>query len=532
MFEVLIVDDEPYLRDALRCLVDWEQAGFRIAGEAINGREALEILRGHPADVVFTDIRMPVMNGLELIEAARRERIRSLFVILSAYDEFHLVKDAFKLGAIDYVLKSELEEGDILSLLARCREGLSARPAAAATQAGRSPRARRESGAAAPAVPPLLGLDWLRDSSLAGGGAGGLRDGPLCAVVVRAGDSAQAVGAFELVRPVIESRGHGFFLTGKPGDWAVLCSFSAGTSWLDMESQIGELFDEAQQRLREAAQSPVSAGASGPAGTSCDVPALLDAAYAALQYGFVAGNHRLVFHNRIPDSSDAPCFDAEGRLAALREALRRRDLGVFRDRPEIFTVAEARFSAAQVPRIRNLFERYFYYLRDFVHQNGLECRPAIATRLAEYQDCLRLFGDLRRCNEWLRGLLRLLGEELCGKSRLVQRAMTLVSARLEQGVGLADAAREAGVSESYFSRVFSRQAGMPFVAYLTRCKMERAAEYLACTDLKIYEIADRLGYANPEHFSRVFKKTMGKSPREFQRAGGSVPRGQQDSGDR
>ena len=91
MKRVLIVDDEPFFRSALRALLPWEKHGFAVAGEAIDGAEALAFLRREPVDVVFTDIRMPVMDGIALIRAARAEGIGARFVVLSAYDEFGLV---------------------------------------------------------------------------------------------------------------------------------------------------------------------------------------------------------------------------------------------------------------------------------------------------------------------------------------------------------------------------------------------------------------------------------------------------------
>ncbi len=76
MRQVLIVDDEPFFRSALRSLLPWESHGCVVAGEAIDGAEALAFLRREPVDVVFTDIRMPVMDGIELIRRSRAEGIR------------------------------------------------------------------------------------------------------------------------------------------------------------------------------------------------------------------------------------------------------------------------------------------------------------------------------------------------------------------------------------------------------------------------------------------------------------------------
>ena len=88
MLTVFIVDDEKLIRDGMKKLFKWEENGFRICGEASNGRDALQAIRASTPDVVLTDLRMPAMDGLALT-AALREQIPSVeVVIITGYDEF------------------------------------------------------------------------------------------------------------------------------------------------------------------------------------------------------------------------------------------------------------------------------------------------------------------------------------------------------------------------------------------------------------------------------------------------------------
>ncbi len=106
MIKVLIVDDEPYIRQGMRILINWEQYGFEICGEASNGVEAVEQMKEKTFDLVITDIKMPRMDGLELI-AYTWEHIskRIRFIILSGFYEFEYAKKAIKYDVADYVLK-------------------------------------------------------------------------------------------------------------------------------------------------------------------------------------------------------------------------------------------------------------------------------------------------------------------------------------------------------------------------------------------------------------------------------------------
>lgn len=117
MLNVLIVDDEPFIRQGLTVLIDWEAEGFRIAGEAANGQEALSMLEKQHFDLIIADIQMPVMGGLELLKQTReRELSKARFVILSGYFEFEYAKDAIRYSCTDYILKP-IKEQELLALL-------------------------------------------------------------------------------------------------------------------------------------------------------------------------------------------------------------------------------------------------------------------------------------------------------------------------------------------------------------------------------------------------------------------------------
>ncbi len=106
MIRVLIVDDEPYIRQGLKIIINWEQYGFTVCGEAGNGKEALELLETSNIDLVITDIKMPIMSGLELIEQTWERVSRRIgFIILSGFYEFEYARKAIKYSVNDYVLK-------------------------------------------------------------------------------------------------------------------------------------------------------------------------------------------------------------------------------------------------------------------------------------------------------------------------------------------------------------------------------------------------------------------------------------------
>jgi len=123
---VLVVDDEPFVRLSLVSLHP-DADGFDFAAEASNGVEALAVLAARPEiDIVLLDLSMPVMDGLEVLRRLQAEPLArpTAVIVLSAHDDYHLVRDAFKLGATDYLLKRELDADTLRAALDKAASGL------------------------------------------------------------------------------------------------------------------------------------------------------------------------------------------------------------------------------------------------------------------------------------------------------------------------------------------------------------------------------------------------------------------------
>ena len=122
MLNVLLVEDEYIVRQGMQTMVEWETHGFHLSGAVNNGLEALKILETTPVDIVITDVRMPVMDGIELCRKIREYKYDCELIILSSYDSFEYVKQAMVLGARDYLYKPELTPENIIETLNRVAE--------------------------------------------------------------------------------------------------------------------------------------------------------------------------------------------------------------------------------------------------------------------------------------------------------------------------------------------------------------------------------------------------------------------------
>ncbi|OOM78782.1 putative response regulatory protein [Clostridium puniceum] len=122
MIKILIVDDEPFIRQGLKILINWEQYGYEIVGEAANGFEAIKELEKKDIDLIIADIKMPEMNGIELIEYVHDNILCEVkFIVLSGYYEFEYAKKAIKYNVKDYILKP-IQKDELIKVLIAFKE--------------------------------------------------------------------------------------------------------------------------------------------------------------------------------------------------------------------------------------------------------------------------------------------------------------------------------------------------------------------------------------------------------------------------
>lgn len=122
MINVLIVDDDRFVRIGLISMIPWEDYGMRVVGEAANGRRALEFMRQNKVNLMFVDIAMPIMDGMQLIRQAKEEFSDVHFVVLSFHEEFNYVQEAFRLGALDYISKDKMDTEDYNATMSRIQK--------------------------------------------------------------------------------------------------------------------------------------------------------------------------------------------------------------------------------------------------------------------------------------------------------------------------------------------------------------------------------------------------------------------------
>ncbi|MCB7318495.1 response regulator transcription factor [Lacrimispora sp. 210928-DFI.3.58] len=140
MYKVIVIEDETMVRRGIILTINWQALDCVIVGEAANGEEGAELVKRLSPDIIVTDVKMPRMDGVEMIAKLREQGCRARFIILTAYSDFKYAQSALRLGVSDYLLKP-LKDGDLEQAIEHIKNKLEERPAG-----------NRENEAAAPVL--------------------------------------------------------------------------------------------------------------------------------------------------------------------------------------------------------------------------------------------------------------------------------------------------------------------------------------------------------------------------------------------
>lgn len=499
MIRTMIVDDEALIHVTLRSMIDWESRGYTVVCDCRSGAQALDYLRDFPVDLLITDIKMPEMSGLELMRRLREGACMPVTVALSGYDEFDLVREAFRLGAYDYLLKANINRIALERLLDGLRQKVFHSPA----QGGELDRraARSVPGlAAGEYVAAMFQVQNFQETAQRFGG--NLRD-------------RMEKPMLELVRQIRRLQGRSEMAALRPDCFVLFYQVrdrdrvrdvilsvvrqiqGVWRDFMNLETAVGISdimpHDEMEQAVRRCE-------------TLCRLTVLqgMDAVRVQWEDGGLSQDY---------EGSAAGC---DGLIAALCGEDRQeadRELGLW------FSELKRLTGKEHIRRILILLarmgERLQGYGQEFFH---------IFPERVDYPKMLAQFETRSERELWLRSALRRV-QTACAEERQAKQTGAIDRARdfmrdnfANPELMLKTVADYVGFSEKYFSTRFAKECGCTFINYLNNLRIKRAQELLVQTDMKIYEISEAVGYSSIEHFNYMFKKKLCISPKDYRKS--------------
>lgn len=522
MTTILLVDDESAVRDAFRSVMDWEAHGFTIAAGAGSGVEALRLLRQQNFDVLVTDIRMPEMDGLALIEEALRVHPDLAVVVLSAYDDYSLVRKAFRLGAHDYFLKADSEPEELLDTLVGTVE-----------RVRRSRHGERMIQEQRLAERDARVTRYLNASECDGESTSDQVRENLRVIV---GDRRYLIArlAFE-----DRSREHGHFIEharSRLQQKQMGEVFRSGDAELVMllipepvrtEDDDSILLKRVAQFLYEllgfkdhGARTLFSVGMSG---VYDDVDRCREAyceASRMLEHRFEFGPGSIVTARMLRGDSTEPVDEAlEREIAAVVHEVGLARFDAVEEHLRVIRTFIADHHLSRDRALYSVYLRLYVKVQHLILARGIDLNDVLSENdrfLAQLQVADTLEEVDRRVVAWFAKLFEVLRSptgEYAGNPVLTAQAF--MRRNYHRRLKLAQIAEHVAVHPGYLSRLFSQRVGISPIAFLTSLRIEKAKEQLRSTDLRVYEIAEANGFESAEYFARVFKRRTGVTPQEF-----------------
>lgn len=526
MLKVILVDDEAIIKQGLKDQINWSGLGYIVSGEAADGREALELIRSDPPDLVISDIQMPFKAGLDLMEEARKEYPRIQFLFISGHDEFDYVQKALKLGATDYILKP-IDPVYLESRLTDIAESMQdADRNAAAVELSRRAEIRQLLQTAVfnhPLDDAVLNKEATRigfDSNFSF----------FQIVSFQIDDYFQHAG--EDSDEEIESLHRGFYdiardfagkqiyqITENIREYDV-CLVADSQNGIDnlVESLLGDLAE-----TKETRDFTVTIGIGNAVGRLANLRDCFGQAREARELKFLKGGDAVYTFAQVLEIRDKS--ESADVLARIIDDIAS---GIQNGAPDTIEVEIKNLSsglgAITDPRggLSWISSQILLRATRTLEELGYSMEEVIDDPLREWAELNKLpTADL--VLEGLETLLVSIARYIARRrdtrsSQILDQALNYIKEHFaDNRMSLDSAAAEACMSPCYFSVLFKQETGENFQRYLANLRIAKAKDLILYTDKKSYEIAPEVGYENASYFSTMFKKATGMSPSEYRK---------------
>lgn len=502
MLRVMVVDDEAIILKGIKSIIKRRAQDYVLVGEARSVEDAVKTAISCRPDVIITDIRMPDGTGLQMIERLRRELADTKYVVLSGYGEFEYAQDALRLGVFDYILKPVNSRG-IYAVLEKITSQFQEKKQ---TLSEKKAEKIRED---------LYQFFYRRNKKVSEQICSLLKNGFFYTIVVLqfpdACDDEDRQQGLQMTELYLQKNQAGF-VTANDNE---ICMLIQTEKVSDVHFINRFLLEQMHGLKLQGSRLFVS-------DTMADQENIQELFWQAKQCQGMAfyrvddlSIQRWSGEKLLPFTIDMIRSDLPSELCALLE---QKDIGKAEERfrGQIAWCAEKMIFPQDAARY---FQGIFRLIIARMMSDGF--LPPVLDEVLNEQ----IF-NVNECNssEELFGRIKTILQELtkgnkmanhAGASRIVNEVKRYIREHYAENISLNALANQVFLSPKYLSDLFKKETGENYTKYLVYVRMEHAKKYLLQMDLKIYEVAEMVGYVSPKQFIKVFKKEVGITPGEY-----------------
>lgn len=539
---LLIAEDELWLRKRLVSTIDWSSYGISEVYEAEDGGEALEIALKEKPDIVITDIRMPELSGIDLMKKLNENSIFSKMIVVSGYDDFEYAQGALRMGAINYLLKP-VDEEELLDSVKCCVEELK--------KEKNKETVFDKQSAASEMLMEHIYEDLIFETS-----------------EKRTEELLQKLSRKEIGFPFqsaavvnMQVREHTFFVNDKVKSdmWSVYqwlrrnlqedcyeCQYlyMRGSQIVlllfgdDLEAKFMERVENWVQLILEALQKELNISLFMAAGDVTDDFSGIHRSYEMAQKKIkekrAEEKRILALRNQETEQELNTRFDdvyGEYDFKLLIKEIRNGDSEKAQTELQaILQSSSRRLQSADMMKLQLFYMNFINRIAGaclpeceaYADELAMQCMTVMReliyigsdTIVTEMWDCLRKFVEK----------LVEVYQENNGKRKhwMIDQVLQYVEENYNTALSTRDIAGRFFMNTSYFSKLFHEQMRCTFSNYLINVRVEKAKMMLTQTNMKLYDIAEAVGYTNVQYFSTIFKEKEGLTPSAFRQMRSAV----------
>jgi two-component system response regulator YesN len=533
MLKVLLVDDEPFILQGLREIIDWKAQGYYIEATAENGLQAIEILRHTHVDLIIADIRMPQMNGIELLETIRREKISDArFVFLSGVKDFETAQQAIRLQCTEYILKP-VQKNDLLKLLNEVSSSVEKEHKAKETSA------RMENAFYARSMLALLmGKYDKSDLENVQQRLGSVTD--LQYVGLEAENDSEFAAMTDEEKRTVQRNLYYACLDFIGNNGRLYCIFGVSQRkgcydvgiicCRELCSQHGMTSPDFLEQLRSFVSHAVQHRILYYAGSQVKSLTELSDSYRTAT---IAKTCRAFTTNVDVSSAENKTKADPGTVAAdkkildaMIDAVSANDKSAIKD---CVTKLYTRFRANKVDEELIALDMD-YFLFHLIHLAFQQDDNINQEDILHYITENAFNNDGTHDNE--ENFLRFVTEYSEYLASIRNKSVRGVLGKIEQDIkmhyaedlSLKTLSEKYYLNSAYLGQIFKKKFGVSFKSYLTTLRVEKAAQLLLSTDEKVYKVAEQVGYHDIDYFIDRFVELKGCTPTKFRRQASSAER--------
>jgi two-component system response regulator YesN len=527
----MIVDDEAVVRNGLKNTINWNEHGFELIGDYANGREAWDAVELYRPELVISDISMPFMDGLELAGLISAQFPYIKMIILTGYDEFEYAQQAIRLKISDFILKP-ITAQEIRLLLDRIR-----------AEMDEEKKRREDLSRLNSQLEQSLPL--LKERFLERLVAVGLKEteiverfayfnlppvSPLYVVMVvdidDFGDRELhsyehdseflRFAAFDIFQETLDKDHVLTFRTREERMVAII--FGQDNESLLYE-RVFSLAEEVRYHVEKYLNFTVTIGVGRACANVEQLPVSYKSALSVLDYRFLLGKNRVL---SIMDIEGKPTNAMPLSLEWDRKLATAVKTGAIQEAHQLIELGVAELKAALVPVEACMLQmqKVVLSLMNSIQELAIQQQEPSIEQQIKLMNVFR-FKTLDEIEVWLKEVVSAVISTITDNRNYltnmqIHRAVEYIDTNYaNEKMSLQDLCRHVLMSTSYFSLVFKQHTGETFIEYLTGVRVAKAKELLHNSNLKLYEIAEQVGYKDPNYFSILFKKHSGITPKDY-----------------